>query len=90
MWMFFNKYVLHSPRLVESVDVELWIQRADCKVILRFLIVWRVGAPNPHAVQRLTIVLFKFKASCCYFLDFCICFFSWYLVFRYTFRIIDS
>ena len=28
--------VLHDPQLVESVDVELWIRWANCKVTLRF------------------------------------------------------
>ena len=32
-----NAKVLHSLWFVEPVDAELWIQRADYKVICRFL-----------------------------------------------------
>ena len=43
---FFTKYILHDPHLVESVDAEPQIQRADYKVIYRFLTAQRVCSPN--------------------------------------------
>lgn len=55
-WVFFfpNKYILHYPGLVESENVELQIERANCKVIHRFLIAQRTGVHNPHPVQGST------------------------------------
>ena len=46
-WIFFNKYVLHSQRLVESIDAELWIQRASCTDIHRLQTAWRSEHQTP-------------------------------------------
>ena len=43
--------VLHDPGLVESMDVELQIPRADYKVLCTFLTVQKVSIPNPHVVK---------------------------------------
>lgn len=39
--------VPHDPRLVESADVELQIQRANCKVLCRFSTAWRSEPLTP-------------------------------------------
>ena len=45
--------VLHDPRLVAFLDMELQIQRASykLKVIWEFSTPWRIGVPNPSVVQ---------------------------------------
>ena len=47
--------VLHNLRLAESVNEELQIGRADCKVILKFSTAGWVGAPHLCTVQGSTI-----------------------------------
>ena len=39
--------VLHNPRLIECAAIKLQIQRADYKVLIRFLTAGISGAPNP-------------------------------------------
>ena len=53
MWIFVTvtTTVLHHLWLVESTNVELWIWRANCKVICGFLTAERVGTPNSRVVQ---------------------------------------
>ena len=41
--------MLHDVQLFDSADKELWIQRANYKVILGFS---TVQSPNPHIIQR--------------------------------------
>ena len=41
--------------LIESLDKELPIQRADHKLELEFSVAQRVRPPNPHVVQGSTI-----------------------------------
>ena len=41
--------MLHDVQLFDSADKELWIQRANYKVILGFS---TVQSPKPHVVQR--------------------------------------
>lgn len=52
-WIFFSKYILHGPRLVESTDAEpqMWI--ADCQVTCR---PYRVSAPLTCVVKRVSCV----------------------------------
>lgn len=47
-------------QLVESMVAELWIRRAECKVKLGFLAVWRVSTPNHRAVQGSTVLYYVF------------------------------
>ena len=50
--------VLHHLRLAESLDVELQVWRADCKVIFEFSTMQVVNTPNPHIFQESTILGF--------------------------------
>ena len=47
--------VLHHKRLVDSLNAELWIQRANCTVIFRFSTV--------RGVSPLAPMLFKGKLT---------------------------
>ena len=38
--------MLHDVRVVETKGLELWIQRANCKVMSEVLTLWEVSAPN--------------------------------------------
>lgn len=38
---------LHNPWLIESINAEQWIQRADYKVTHGFSTAQGVGSPNP-------------------------------------------
>ena len=51
-----NAKVLHDLWSVESVDAELWIQRADYIVTCRFLTMQRIVTPYPCIVQGLTVI----------------------------------
>ena len=51
---FFTAHV-HNQWLVESKDAEPLIRRAECEVIHGFSTEQKVGAPNPHTVQRSTV-----------------------------------
>ena len=55
---FFNA-VLHSPWLVESVDGEPQIQRANCKVTLGFSTTQMVGHPKTCVVQESMVYYMK-------------------------------
>ena len=53
-WIFFQKICIilpHDPRLVESMDVELQIWRAEYKVICGFSAAWGL-APLTHALFK--------------------------------------
>ena len=56
-WIFFsiNTTVLHDRWLVESLDAELQIWKADYKVIMNFQLL-RASTRNPHVVQRSTVM----------------------------------
>ena len=43
--------VLHDPQLLEAMDTEGRIWKADCEIRLRFLIERRAGVPDPRVVQ---------------------------------------
>lgn len=49
---FFNKYVLHNLRLVESAGAELCIQRTNCKVTGVFSIIQRVVVLKSQCCSR--------------------------------------
>ena len=51
-----NATVLHGPRLVESMDVELWVLRAKYKLYTDFSTAQRVCALNPRVVQGSTVI----------------------------------
>ena len=59
-----NITVLQNPRLVESVDVEPWIQRTTCKVMHGFLSARRVGTPNSLHCSRVICILNKITTVC--------------------------
>lgn len=50
-----NATVLHDLRFVESAVVELWVLRANCKVVHGFSIAQGTGAPNSLTVQGSTV-----------------------------------
>ena len=55
--IFFSiKCILHGLWLVEYLDVKLWLQKPDYKVILRFSTVWEVDTPNHHIFQGSTVL----------------------------------
>ena len=63
MWIFFNKYILHNPKLVESLDAEPRIWRADCKVMHRL---YRGSAPLTCVVQGSTVCVCLCVCVCIY------------------------
>ena len=54
MCISFTKYVLHDLQLVECADEESWKHKVNVK-LNGFSSARRVGAPNPHVVQGLTV-----------------------------------
>lgn len=56
MWMFVNKYVLPYYMIHGWLNLQMWILGVDCKVMHRFLTVWKVGVPSPRAVQGSTVI----------------------------------
>ena len=52
-----NTTVLHDLQLVESVDAEPWIWRANYKVIFGFSTAQGVSTPNPYIVQGSTVYI---------------------------------
>lgn len=53
-WIFFNKDILHGPRLVESTDAEPPIRIADCQVTCR---PYRVSAHLTCVVQESAVYI---------------------------------
>ena len=63
-WIFFScSTALHYLGLVEFVPVELWLQRANCKVICRFLTTQGSVPLTTHTVKGSTVRRCRIVAS---------------------------
>ena len=58
-----NTIAPHDPRLIESLDAEPWIWKADYECSTQIFDCAPICGPNPHIVQGSTVAIYKRKVQ---------------------------